>query len=277
MVLSIFNLFGQKDIKEVLMQLVMVKAGQTTLFIILGLLILLGVLLYSFSVLKEKPAETAKKQSVVTAEDQPIKVFVDSCVEQTAKLALFFFGFIGGGLEPPVYEHFFVYNPNYKIPYLYGEGKTQYLTGDFVENTLGRYMDTKLRKCTGGFSAFPGTHISDESPKTKVQLLENEVVFTVAYLVTVERDGKKSQLGPEFSTRIPVRLKEMTETTNHIIEQKQQDQSLIHWDYLTEVSHKNFNVTAYTEVNATIVYRIVDEKHEVTGEPYIFQFAVKIG
>ena len=60
------------------------------------------------------------------------------------------------------------------------------------------------------------------------------------------------------------------------MEQKVADPTLIHWDYLTEVTKKNYNVTAYAELQESIIYRIVDEKYELLGEPYIFQFAVKI-
>ncbi len=251
------------------------KRGQTTLFTILGILLLLGVLLYMASVYAPKPEEEVKKQVTVTAEDQPIKSFVDSCVLQTARMALFFFGFVGGDVEPPAYKTFFMYDARYKIPYVYYEGATQYVTIDLVEKTLAQYVDAKLKKCTI-FSGFSGIQVTDAAPRTKVQLLDNEVVFSITYPVHIERDGKKNLVGPEWSARIPLRLKEMTEITNRIVERKHQDPSLIHWDYLTEITTKNYNATAYTEVNSTIVYRLVDEKNELLGEPYIFQFAVRI-
>ena len=256
----------------------MQKKGQTTLFAILGLTILLVVVLYSASIylLKEKPSEQVKQSAIEAQQDQPIKAFIDSCVEQTSKLSIFFFGFVGGDLDPAAYSNFFSYDVHYKIPYLYYSGKTHALTQEFVEKTLERYVDTKLKKCISGFEQFKGPQIIDVAPKTKVGLLDNEVTFLVEYPVTVMRDGKKSVIGPSFSTRVPLRLKEITLVSNKIVEQKVADPTLIHWDYLTEVTKKNYNVTAYAELQESIIYRIVDEKYELLGEPYIFQFAVKI-
>jgi len=50
----------------------------------------------------------------------------------------------------------------------------------------------------------------------------------------------------------------------------------IHWDYMTDVSNKNYNITTYTEDDSTIIYRIIDLENEIEKEPYIFQFANKI-
>ena len=254
------------------------RRGQTTLFIILGVLLLLSVVLYVVMnyVLKEKSEQQSKKELETTAENLPIKAFVDSCVTQTAKVALFLFGFVGGGVTPEAYEMSFAYDGRYKIPYLYREGKAVFLTSSFVENTLERYVDSKLQKCTGDFSGFPDAHVIGEKPRTKAQVLENEVFFTVTYPLTVERGEKKSMLGPAFSTHVPLRMKEILLLANEIVALKQQDQDLIHWDYLTEITRKGYNVTAYAEVNSTIVYRLVDNNYELLGEPYVFQFAVKI-
>ncbi len=250
------------------------KTGQTSLFVILGILLLLLVALYGLSFFVGKPTEQAKQ--TIGETNQPLKAFVDSCVEQTAKLALFFFGFIGGDLTPPHYEQYFSYDERYKIPYLYNKGKTVFLTPEVVQNALGKYVDSRLHKCTGTFAPFPGLSITQSPPQTKVLLLENEVTFSVHYPITVTRDGKKSTVGPLFSSRVPLRLKEMTTITNKIIEQKKQDPSLIHWDYLTEITKKNYNITAYAEVDETLIYRVVDEKYTLLGEPYIFQFAVRV-
>ena len=252
----------------------MQKKGQTSLFFILGILLLLLVGLYALSFLALKPTEQAKQ--TFTETNQPLKAFVDSCVEQTAKLALFFFGFVGGDLPSPVYEKFFSYDERYKIPYLYDKGKTVFLNSDFVQNALGKYVDSNVQRCTGTFAPFLGLSITPSPPQTKVFLLDNEVTFSVSYPLTLFRDGKKSVLGPLFSTRVPLRLKEMVQITNKIVEQKKQDPSLIHWDYLTEVTKKNYNATAYAELDETIIYRLVDEKYSLLGEPYIFQFAVRV-
>ncbi|MBI4441350.1 hypothetical protein HY639_04220 [Candidatus Woesearchaeota archaeon] len=254
------------------------KRGQLTLFSILGIMLLLFVALYFFAyvVLKEKPTEQAREQLIETAADQPIKAFVDSCVAQTARMALFFFGFVGGDVEPPAYPTFFSYDTRYKIPYLYELDKAFFLTPDFVQGTLGRYVESKLRKCLGGFTQFAGVQINDKQPKAKVTMLDTEVVFAVTYPVTVLREGKKSLVGPEFSTRVPSRLKDMVRITNDIVAQKQADPTLIHWDYLTEVTNHDYNATAYAEVDQTLIYRLIDTKYDLLGEPYIFQFAVKV-
>ena len=42
------------------------------------------------------------------------------------------------------------------------------------------------------------------------------------------------------------------------------------------MSNRNYNITAYTHDENTIIYRIIDLENEIDDEPYIFQWANKI-
>lgn len=256
----------------------MIKKGQLSFFALIGLILILAIILYVVvsKFLLETPLQRGQEELAESSIDQPIKVFIESCVTQTSRLGLFFFGFVGGDVTPQAYQNFFSYGARYKIPYLYYGGISTDLTKEFVQTTLAKYVDDNLKKCTGSFVPFPGVNIKDREPKTNVNLLDNEIVFSVNYPITVTRDNKKSVIGPEFTSKTALRLEEMRQITNQIISQKKSDPSLIHWNYLTDVTQKGYNATAYAEVDSTLIYRIVDERYELLGEPYIFQFAVKL-
>ena len=247
--------------------------GQVTFFAVVGLMLVLFVLLYIASSFFLPAA--IQKQVISSSSHQSLVSFIDSCISQTSKLALFFFGFVGGDVQPPAYPSFFSYDERYKIPYLYQQGKFIVLTSEFAQDVLEKYVDAHLQKCTRGFTSFPQFSITEELPRTKVSILDDEVVFSVFYPVFVVEDKAKLLLDPNYSARIPVVMKEMLQIANHIVELGRSDPLLIHWDYLTDVSSKAYNITTYAERDKTMVYRIVDIEHEVIGEPYILQFAVK--
>ncbi|MFC1733401.1 hypothetical protein ACFL6I_24135 [candidate division KSB1 bacterium] len=85
------------------------KRGQITLFIIIGVVILsaLGLFLYL-------RGQVAEEEEFVPADIAPIKVFVDKCLEETAKDAILVVSLQGGYYLAPENSLNFL---GLKIPY----------------------------------------------------------------------------------------------------------------------------------------------------------------
>ncbi len=253
--------------------------GQMAVFFIIGLIILA-----SFIILSTAKKENASKldEGISTVEtgqvdDVNLRSFVQFCVDSVAKNAVFYLGFVGGKLQKDFFPKFYIVDANYKIPYFYYQGGSNMPNQDGFRNLiLAKYMNENLRKCTNNFKAFESTRIIDSSSRTNVLLTDEEAIFNVTYPVSINRGLHIKNLDQAYSTEVKVRLKEILEIAQTIVTYELANDRYIHWDYLTDMSNKNYNITAYTQEDNTIVYRIIDLENEIDREQYVFQFANKI-
>ena len=262
---------------ERLLKLESSRSSQATIYISIAFIILISLILLGTA----KKNEDASKFDVdiehVQINDLNLRNFVQSCVDSVAKNAVFYLGFIGGHLQNEPFPNFFYYDSYYRIPYYYYDGESQILTEDgFMNLVLAKYMNDNLRKCTNNFKAFQDTRIVDANVKTKVDLTDNEVIFNLVYPVSINRVFQVRNIDRNYITEVKVRLKEIINIAQNIVENEVKDDRQIHWNYLTDVSNRNFNITAYTEDDNTIIYRITDLDNEIDKEPYVFQWANKI-
>ncbi len=252
------------------------RSGQIAAYFFIGLIILVTFIALS----------TAKKEDVskldvgieaVKIDDANLRSFVQLCVDKVAKDAVFYLGFVGGNLKNDVFPQFFYHDSFYKIPYYYYEGNSLILTEDGFKNLiLAKYINDNLRKCTNNFRVFQNIRIVDSNVRTNVELSDNEVIFNIKYPVSINRGFQVKNIDPNYITEVKVRLKEILQIAQNIVAEEVKNDRYIHWNYLTDISNRNYNITAYTEDDNTIIYRIIDLENEIDDENYIFQFANKI-
>ena len=254
----------------------MKKRGQVTFFVAAGILLLGGFIL--FAIIRDTSTSKLEPEiENVKIDDNNIRNFVQSCVDKTAKDAVFYLGFVGGNLKEDAFPKFYNFDESYRVPYYYHEGKPFILTEqEFNDLVLEKYMNENLKECTNGFKSFKNTRIVDGNPKTTVELSDNEAVFNVVYQVSINRGFKTRNLDSNYVTEVKARLKDIIAIARHIVSDEVENERYIHWDYMTDVSNRNYNITAYTHDQNTIIYRIIDLENKIDDEPYIFQWANKI-
>ncbi|MBS3105324.1 hypothetical protein J4234_03655 [Candidatus Woesearchaeota archaeon] len=254
----------------------MKRRGQVTLFVAAGILLLGGFIL--FAIIRDTSTSKLEPEiENVRIDDTNIRNFVQSCVDKTSKDAVFYLGFIGGNLKEDAFPNFYNFDTSYRLPYYYHEGKSFILTEqEFNDLVLAKYINENLRECTNGFKSFKNTRIADNNPKTSVELTDNEAAFNIIYPVSINRGFKTRNLDSNYVTEVKARLKDIIAIARHIVADETENDRYIHWDYLTDVSNRNYNITAYTHDENTIIYRIIDLENEIDDEPYIFQWANKI-
>src|SRR3989344_969987 len=89
------------------------KRGQVTVFIILGIIII-AIIGVTYFVISQR-AEQVKKEAIFDQSKlQPLKDYVESCIEQEGLKALDLIGKQGGDIDPGLYQYYF----DNKISYL---------------------------------------------------------------------------------------------------------------------------------------------------------------
>lgn len=252
----------------------MQKRGQVTIFIVLGIVVILAAVVLVFMISSGNDQNYDAEGKVITdPEVKNVDSFIRDCLLKSSQEALFYLGYTGGNVG--YFPKSFSYD-SYDVAYYYYEG-VSYMPSyeDVTDNILGKYVEQNIVECINDFDDFENLKIEYVNPVTDVVIAQESVVFKINFPVSVFRGGQKIDLGPEFRSEINARLKDMLDITNNIVANQIKNELFVHWDYMTDKTKDNFGVTAYTEEDNTIVYRIIDEENNLFEEPYIFQFANK--
>lgn len=224
------------------------KKAQVTVFIIIGIILLIVAGLYFLlrPQLIGLDADIRDVSAVVPREYQPIKAFLDTCLREEAVNALRLLGEQGGyiypdenGVEPGdvpttgngvefmegsgiiVPYWYYLDSPNecesdcefvLSIPYL---RKTD--GSPSIEEELERYVDRNIRTCLNDFNSFrlQGYKITEISqPTTTVRIGENSraVNFLLQYEIDAEKQGTKSVNIKGSYIMVPLNLEKIYNT-----------------------------------------------------------------
>ncbi|MEK6960691.1 MAG: hypothetical protein AABX47_05935 [Nanoarchaeota archaeon] len=252
------------------------RRGQLSVFIVVSVvLVFLIAFLYNRVVLTEKRvSEMTKTQQQWDV--QAVQGMVQGCLDKVATDSVFYFGMVGG--RTGYFPQSIVYDQYYTIPYYFWTGRSLMPSKREIENDiLGTYVASRLKACTAGFTSVQGFVISEGDITSKVTIDKKSVDFKIDYPIEITKGDQKTVLR-EFSFRLPSRLYDLVEFSSEIVKREEQDDSIIHWDYMTEFTKRGYNVTAHAEQIHTIVYRVVDtnDDYRLYFEPYMFQFANRV-
>ena len=170
------------------------KKGQVTIFIILGILILIFITLILF--LSSNKTESLKEQIDYT-DTASVKLFVDSCLSNTLEQAIFDISQKGGYYNLPELSTTDAYvNTAY---YLY-LGELYLPTEEIIIESLENYVNDNLVSCTN-FSYFPGMQVTLGDVSTAIILSEEQVTASVNFpLIIIPEEGTQIELNNFEST-----------------------------------------------------------------------------
>ena len=218
------------------------KRGQITVFIIIGIimLVIVGFFIYVGTTQKAKEVEISIPEiAKVPQQSQPVFDHVQSCIALVAKEGIQLIGARGGYLDRE-----FPHNPfdpteadavqfsqggDLVVPYWYhmtspnsctsncqfAENIPKLFThegGDSIEAQLGRYVSSNLKSCIN-FDTFErqGIKITELSaPDIKATITPTNVFFSGSYDIRIEREGSTTEIN-EYYVPVDVNLQQAYE------------------------------------------------------------------
>jgi len=208
----------------------MKKRGQVTVFVIIGIFIILGFLLFFY--LKEKTT-IFTPDVVIPQEVAPVKRYVESCIQDIGEKAIIRLGMQSGYVEIPKN---IAMNPGayisiggpIKLPYWYLNGMDTSPKLIDIQSQISNYVSENLKSCLRNFSDFNQFIIEEKGEiKTKTVIAEEEVVIKADYpLVIKNKKGDKITTLLEYTTSVPVRLKRIYRLAKGIMEAENKDMFL---------------------------------------------------
>ena len=204
--------------------------AQATIFLVISTVILLAGLLYF---IYQKQLSEAKAE-VVGPELQPVKVYVDNCIQQAAEDGLQRIGLSGGyiNVPSPIASNPSAYlsdfpSSAFKRPYWWHDGIAAIPTEEFVKDQLIGHIKRELKSCINDFEPFKSrfeiTEIAQE-PSVDIRFNENDVSVKLKYPLEISaRDGTFKGNMENFLNTIRIRFKKIYEIAKLIMERENND------------------------------------------------------
>jgi len=175
------------------------KRGLMTIFIIIAIVIVVGILVY-FLVRGEFDV------SGIPSELQPVFDLYAECVKEETKAAIELAGSQGGYIEVPAYMHGSEYAPfssqlnflGFPVPYWYyvsGNGlvKEQIPSKRDIEDSMARYVEEKVKDCNFDSFYAQGYNIEIGKPDVRVKIGDEKVNVEVNSDLIVSKSETKAR------------------------------------------------------------------------------------
>src|SRR3989338_2719686 len=240
------------------------KRGQITVFIILGLIVLLTIALLIYfqgEQITTKFDPAVKKQFAIEHDTKPLQEYIGSCLKQVSIPIIKDLAGHGGTLNPLLFR----YHEQEKINYLCLDRNTHcestFLTREEIEKELAEEINKKLGSCID-LQLFKnqGFFVNTSEKELRVDIADQETAITLFYPITLTKQDTELYVNT-FSEKVDLPLGRLFSAANHIIN--------------TEVTEGRFSL-AYMTDHADIVieklkpYPDIVYKLESKGLTFVF-------
>ena len=247
------------------------KRGQVTIFIMVGVLILLSVLSFWFlsGDFSKTKLEVAKKTTFSEIQiGSTVQNYVEKCIEKTGEDAIVYIGKQGGYYQLPK-----LYDPNFRLPYYFYEQENKIISRRELEKQLSLYLNDNLYFCLRQFSSFKqqGYQIDQGEIKTKVKVAARSVLFKVRFPVYLI----KGNLGKEltlFEAKVPSRMNDIHKTVYLFMQEQEKKNDSICLSCLTKLAIDSDLRVEISPDNNTVLFTVIDENVKIKKEDYHYEF-----
>lgn len=245
------------------------KRGQLTIFIILAIIIVSLILIYFF--VTNQTEQTYSNQFLtgksLSAKTEVVRENIYDCINSVTREAIIMVSFQGGHHARP--EKYFDSEESF-FSYYYYQGEFLMPTQTEIEQSISNYIDKNLLECISNKEI--SQTITLTTPKTKTQIKEKEVTFTIDTILTIiENKSTKLVRIKEKTFSQNSLLKGMIEIAEYLTEYHKEDPKYYCVNCLGLMAHErnlNVEILPFLENNT---YQIVIHENQ-TLSPQISMF-----
>lgn len=207
------------------------RRGQVTIFIILGILLVLALLVVVFI---KKEIVTVKPEELITTGKGPVADYIATCIQKLGEEALMKLGEQGGYVTLPqeIARNGYVHlktSPFTAVPY-WAYGTTRAVPSlSAMEAQVDAYLQLHLRKCVFESGAFTQSYnlVERSELKADTEIVDAKVIFNVNWKIEVQdKQGEKITELVEHTAQSPVKLKRLYDTGVKIVDDELRDLKL---------------------------------------------------
>jgi len=254
------------------MMLNMTKRGQITVFMIIGILILLIIALTLFftrSFVKEEQDLELSQSSPI--ETTALRMYVESCLTKTSYDAIYY-NYINGGFYRP---QFITLYKKWSVPYYYHLGDNYQPIEEQVEEGLSLYVQNHILECLDNFNAIKDLEVvSTKAPIANVNIKPIGVDFDLDLSLEVSSGDKTKEIN-DFSVQLDVPLKEVNDILTEIMSEQDKSPNHVMLDHLSRLAvEKGFETKLFYNFDE-VIYILTFPEIDLSGKSLITQFVIK--
>ncbi len=211
----------------------MKKRGQLTIFIIIGIAILLLIAIIFYF---QREEVKLRPERPLEQKLGPVESYIQSCVDELGEEAVLTMGQFGGYVYPPreleAYPAAHVVEDRLgflKVPMWYYDDKTYMPSIEEMEFQMQRFLNNSIEECLEDFNPLREEYDFQRlgKPEFTVTIAEQDVVIETSYpLEVLPKARQESYEIDRFSTIIPVKLKRVYSLAKAIFEKENEDNFL---------------------------------------------------
>jgi|APSaa5957512622_1039677.scaffolds.fasta_scaffold63272_2 hypothetical protein len=251
--------------------------SQTTVFIIVAIVIIAAIAGGAYTYTENKQSEAARSffaSSAVKPSLDNLQSQIQNCLETTSKDALETIGIQGGFYnKPSVSSNYFDIEWAF-IPYYYNLGRIIQPSTQKIQTELAAYVENNLETCFDSM-ANEGFTINPSSPKTTTTINNNNVLFEVDSPIQITKEDHTITFETEdFPITINSKLKEILEVATFITQSHKQDPSMYCISCVGQMAEERDVYVDMVNFREDEMLVIISENVTST-EPYSFEFLNK--
>ncbi|MFO8016723.1 MAG: hypothetical protein R6U32_06465 [Candidatus Woesearchaeota archaeon] len=249
------------------------KRGQVTIFIIIGIVILVLISLIFF--LRGESAEELEEEAERAQEldVSSVRLFTKGCMDQTLEDAFYILGYHGGYIYLPVTN---LGLGDYNTSYGYYEGESRLASLDQMKQEIRRYFMFNMGQCTNDFQSFPQYEINESVGTINISFAEDKTLFDISYPLAIREGDSLTEIS-DFHIEMDVRLRLIHDIAEKFVNSSlKEGPHLVNLDYIRSLKDDGIDVRTISKPDNNIVYIIKDPDSRVKEEAYVFTFASKV-
>ena len=252
------------------------KRGQATVFFLLAFVVFTAFSFLIYVKVSNIEKIVAEKDAVANdlAFAEPVKNYVQGCLENVAENSIGVVGIQGGYYDSPEQSYSsFLFSYSYHFDGI----RNVMPTKKKIEEEIAKGVVEELPYCLSNFSALKERGINiDEGPIRAASTITGAgVAIDVAYPLKI-RQGAKSEVAANFKTHIPVRLSAIYDTSKRINDMQEADPENVCLScIIDDARSKDLNVLIFSYRDGDTFFEIIDNQSKLMNEPYSFIFGAK--
>ena len=262
------------------------KRAQITIYIILGIVILMSFALLFYARTSYVERMMVREVTQIGSFDAPVRSFVESCIKQVAVEGAYYIASQGGYYTLPS-DHFGVAMQGQELMMGYGYRSHQdvMISRTIMQEEYEDYIGANLNQCTADFASFQDYEISEKTPEVNIDLGEDSAVVSVNYPLTIRKGDTETKISEFQDIVVPVRMGRLYEIVKTLINYAQQyPQRGPNLSYLAALANENIKVYYGWSSNA-LYYIIIDlessvqsgsviSSPDISNRPFLFNVAL---
>ncbi|MFH1358825.1 MAG: hypothetical protein ABIH37_02985 [archaeon] len=250
------------------------KKGQTTVFIIIAIVIFAAVAGTSYIIVQNKKTDVAKEffsSSEIKSSLNSVQINIQNCLESASKESLQTIGIQGGLYERPLNSKDYFDLGWTFIPYYYNQGRYLMPSKQEVEIELSKFNEKEITNCIKSVSS-EGFELEYTKARSKTTIEDEQVLFEIDLPIKIKKDKHSIVYETaDYPVIIPSELSAILNIADYITETHKQDPSMYCITCVSEMAEENELYVDIINFQENEMLIVISENH-ISSEPYSFEF-----